>query len=235
MASRRLPGRPVSCLNDPVLTFNESAVENRTTGRTGVSSGPFDAMPGTGSSDESLLERAKAGDREAQNALFARHAPALRRWASGRLPRWARDVADTPDLVQDTLLQTFKKLNGFEPRGEGALQAYLRQAVMNRIRDELRRADRKPDVESLGSGAPDQGLSPLEQAIGTEAVERYEKALARLRDDERELVIGRVELGLTYQELADACGRPSVDAARMAVGRALVRLAEEMRGSTGTR
>jgi RNA polymerase sigma-70 factor (ECF subfamily) len=144
-------------------------------------------------------------------------------------------VADTPDLVQDTLLQTFKRLNGFEPRGEGALQAYLRQALMNRIRDEVRRAGRQPDRETIDSGRPDPGLSPLEQAIGTEAVDRYEQALARLRDDERELVIGRVELGLTYQELADACGKPSADAARMAVGRALVRLAEEMRGSTGPR
>jgi len=192
-------------------------------------------MPWTGSTDDSLLRRAQAGDREAQNALFARYAPALRRWASGRLPHWARDVADTPDLVQDTLLQTFRKLNGFEPRGEGALQEYLRQAVMNRIRDEVRRANRQPRRETMDSGAPDPGLSPLERAIGTEAVERYEAALARLRDDERELVIGRVELGMTYQELADACGKPSVDAARMAVGRALVRLAKEMRGSAGSR
>jgi hypothetical protein len=34
--------------------------------------------------------------------------------------------------------------SNFEPRGVGALQAYLRQAVLNRIRDELRRKGRKP-------------------------------------------------------------------------------------------
>ena len=86
-----------------------------------------------------LLERARAGDASALDALMARHLPRLRRWASGRLPRWARDVADTQDLVQDTLLQTFKRIDRFEPRGEGALQAYLRQGVLNRIRDEYRR------------------------------------------------------------------------------------------------
>src|SRR5690349_21612046 len=90
-----------------------------------------------------LLERARAGDEAALEQLFARYLKPLRRWASGRLPQWARDVADTQDLVQETLLQTFKRIEGFEARGEGALQAYLRQALMNRIRDELRRFGRR--------------------------------------------------------------------------------------------
>lgn len=178
-----------------------------------------------------LLTRARAGDSQALDDLFGRYLPSLQRWASGRLPRWARDMAETQDLVQETLVQTFKKLDGFEHRGEGALQAYLRQAVMNRIRDELRRAGRRPAPEPLDPEAPDQGLSPLEAAIGVEAVERYEAALGRLADTDRELIIARVELGLTYAELAEATGKPSSDAARMAVARALVRLAEEMGGS----
>ena len=80
---------------------------------------------------------------------MARHVGPLRRWVSGRLPRWARDLADTDDLVQDTLLRTFKKMEGFEARGVGALQAYLRQAVMNRLRDELRRKGRAPAMVDL--------------------------------------------------------------------------------------
>ncbi|MBK9240488.1 MAG: sigma-70 family RNA polymerase sigma factor [Acidobacteria bacterium] len=178
-----------------------------------------------------LLTRARAGDEQALNDLFARYLPTLQRWASGRLPQWARDMAETQDLVQETLVQTFKKIDGFEHRGEGALHAYLRQAVMNKIRDELRRAGRRPAPESLPEGAPDPGLSPLEAAIGVEAVERYEAALQRLSEAERELIVARVEMGLTYAELADAVGKPSPDAARMALGRALVRLAEEMDGA----
>ena len=80
-----------------------------------------------------LLDRARAGDEEALNTLFARHLPTLRRWASGRLPRWARDIADTTDLVQETIIATLRHLDSFEDRGDGALQAYLRQAVINRI------------------------------------------------------------------------------------------------------
>jgi RNA polymerase sigma-70 factor (ECF subfamily) len=176
----------------------------------------------------SLLERARAGDQEALNDLFARYVSPLRRWAAGRLPRWARDLSDTPDLVQETLLNAFRNIEGFEPRGEGALQSYLRRAVMNRIRDELRRAQHRPESTALDPELSDEAASPLEAAIGAEAVERYEAALDRLREDERDMITARVELGLTYSEIAAAAGKPSANAARMAVARALMRLAEEM-------
>jgi RNA polymerase sigma-70 factor (ECF subfamily) len=176
-----------------------------------------------------LIDRARSGDQEALERLFARHLKPLQRWARGRLPRWARDLSDTDDLVQETLLQTFKKIGGFEPRGVGALNAYLRQAVMNRIRDELRRKGRRPDVTDLDGVEGDRAESPLEQAIGREMVERYERALALLKPEEREAIIARVELGFTYAELAEALGKPTADAARKTAERALVRLAEEMK------
>lgn len=175
-----------------------------------------------------LLERAREGDRDAVERLLARHATALKRWAKGRLPRWARDLADTDDLVQDTLLQTFKRIEDFEARGPGALQAYLRQAIVNRVRDELRKKGRRPDSTDLDGLEIEAGLSPLEEAIGRESVARYERALATLREEEREAIIGRVEMGYTYEELADALGKPTSEAARKAARRALVRLTEEM-------
>ena len=176
-----------------------------------------------------LLERARAGDAGALDRLFARHVRPLRRWISGRLPRWARDMADTDDLVQDALLQTFKRIESFEPRRVGALQAYLRQAVLNRVRDELRRKGRRPestDIEGLELPGEE---SPLELAIGREAIEKYERALQRLRPEDREAIIARLELGYTYEELAVALGKSSWDAARKTAERALVRLAEEMK------
>jgi RNA polymerase sigma-70 factor (ECF subfamily) len=175
-----------------------------------------------------LLTRARAGDGQAMDDLFARYLPGLLKWTRGRLPRWARDLADTPDIVQDALLETFRKLDNFDHRGEGALRAYLRQSVMNRIRDELRRAKRHPERVELDPLLNDAGLSPLESAVGAQTVERYEAALQRLSQDDRELVIARVEMGLTYPELAAATGKPSAGAARMAVSRALLRLAEDL-------
>jgi RNA polymerase sigma-70 factor (ECF subfamily) len=177
----------------------------------------------------SLLERAKGGDREALEVLFARHIPTLRRWASGRLPRWTRDMADTQDLVQDTVLQVFKRVEAFEPRGDGALQAYLRQAVMNRIRNELRSKGRRPSFESLDEQAPADHTSPLEAAIRQEQLDRYDAALSRLSERDRDLIVARVEVGLTYEEIAEALGKPSWNAARMATARALLHLAEELK------
>jgi RNA polymerase sigma-70 factor (ECF subfamily) len=175
-----------------------------------------------------LVERAKTGDRDALDRLFTRYLPALRRWASGRLPQWTRDLMDTDDLVQETVIRAVKRMGQFESRHEGALQAYLRQAILNRIRDEVRRSRRSPMETALDENASDRGTSPLENAIGSEALERYEAALARLRPDDREAIVARVEMDGTYQDVAQVLGKPSADAARMAVSRALLRLAEEM-------
>ena len=179
-------------------------------------------------STSTLLERARAGDHAAIDLLFARCVPILRRWARGRLPGWARDLADTEDVVQEAVLQTFKHIGTFDARGEGALQAYLRQAVMNRIRDHIRRVGRRPAAAELDSHQPDENPSPLEHAVGREAVDRYEGALARLSDADRELIVASVELGYSPDQLAEATGRASADAARKAARRALVKLAEEM-------
>lgn len=176
-----------------------------------------------------LLRRVRGGDQEALDILLRRYVPALRRWARGRLPPWARDIAETEDLVQDTILKTFQRLDTFDYRHEGALQAYLREAVMNRVRDECRRAGRRPAGGPLDEQTPHEGASPLESVIGTQAVERYEAALTRLRADDREAIVARIEMGFSYAEIAVMLGKPSPDAARVAVSRALVRLAEQMR------
>jgi RNA polymerase sigma-70 factor (ECF subfamily) len=175
-----------------------------------------------------LLDRARQGDQAALDRLFARHAAPLRRWASGRLPRWARDLTDTDDLVQEALLQTFRRIDQFEPRGTGALFGYLRQIVLNRIRDELRRKERWPISKGLDGSEVTDAMSPLEHAIGREMSERYERALARLSPLDQELIIARVEMGCEYEELAESLGKPTADAARKAARRALVRLAEEI-------
>ncbi len=182
---------------------------------------------------QTLILRAKAGDQAAADRLFERYAPALHRWTRGRLPRWARDIADTHDIVQDALLQTFRHLDGFEYRGDGALHAYLRETVTNRIREELRRRGRRGERESLDPLMEADGPSPLELAIGRETLDRYEEALGRLSMEDREAIIARVELGLSHREIAEALGKASDDAARMAVARALVRLVKEMGGGSG--
>jgi RNA polymerase sigma-70 factor (ECF subfamily) len=172
---------------------------------------------------------ARDGDQHALDTLFARYRPKLQRWATSRLPRWARDITDTQDLVQETLLHTFKKMLTFEVAGDGALLAYMRQAALNRIRDEIRRSRRQPGRESLSGEFSDDTASPLEQAIGRQRLDAYEAALARLRSTDREMLVGRLELGFDYLELAQMLGKPTAQAARKAAQRALLRLAAEMK------
>ena len=176
-----------------------------------------------------LVEGVRRGDKDSLDRLMARHLGPLRRFVSGRLPRWARDMTDTDDLVQDTLLRTFTKIEDFDVRGIGALQAYLRQAVLNRVRDELRRKGRTPAMVDAGELNLEGRGSPLEEAIGQEAFERYQAALTRLKPEEREAIIARVEMDYSYADLAEMLGKPTADAARKAAQRALLRLAEEMK------
>jgi len=190
---------------------------------------PNEQTSAAGSATSVLLDRARNGDEAAMEALFARHLPRLRRWASGRLPRWARDLTDTHDVVQETLIRVFKRVETFEPRGEGAFQAYLRHALLNHIRNELRRFGRKPEVDTLDSHQPAESPSPLDEVIGREATARYEAALSELKPEDRELVIARVEMGYDYDELAETFDRPTSGAARKAVQRAIGRLVDAMK------
>src|SRR5215210_6186526 len=175
-----------------------------------------------------LLNRIKAGDAAARERLVARCLPPLRRWARGRLPSYARDMLDTEDLVQESVIAALRRLEGFEARREGALQAYLRQALANRIKDVIRYKRRRPMQTELPEDAADQGESPLDQVIGLQNTERYEAAMLRLKPADREAIVARVELRYSYQELAVALGKPSPDAARVAVARAVYRLAREI-------
>ena len=175
-----------------------------------------------------LVERARNGDGQALNRLAERCLPPLRSWTKGRLPHGARDAHDTEDLVQEAFCRTLGRLAFFEPRGRGALLAYLRQAVENRIRDDIRRRRRRPATHTLHDDHCDPQDSPLDHMIGVETLGRYRKALQQLRPDDRQAVVARVERKWDYARIAQELGKPSADAARMAVGRALLRLSQAM-------
>jgi RNA polymerase sigma-70 factor (ECF subfamily) len=185
-------------------------------------------------SDEPTIElviSARSGNRVALEALLERCLPQLRRWAHGRLPAHARGTLDTNDLVQEAALHVLARLDKFEPRHVGAMQAYLRMSVINRIRDEIRRVGRRPAAVELADEPPSDATSPLEATIREEAYERYRDALTRLRTRDREMVVARVEVQWTIQEIAERFGMPSVDAARVAVSRSLKRLTAQLGGS----
>ena len=177
-----------------------------------------------------LLAKIRQGDRLSRERLIARYLPALQRWAHGRLPGYARGADLTDDLVQETLLRALTHLDEFEMRHPGAFLAYLRQILLNQVRDRIRKAQRRPGMEPLSEDEVDLAPSPLEVTIGREKLEAFEMALSRLSPEEQEAVVLRIEMGFTHEQVAQAIGSPSANAARMLVARALVRVAAEMDG-----
>jgi RNA polymerase sigma factor (sigma-70 family) len=182
-------------------------------------------------SDEPTIElvvRAQAGDRMAVEALLQRCLPSLKRWAHGRLPPAARGSLDTGDLVQEAAMHALQRLDTFQPRHVGAMQAYLRLSVINRIRDEIRKITRHPAPSELPEEHPSDSTSPLEAAISAQSYERYRDALSQLKPRDREMVVARVEVQWSLAEIAQRFGMRTSDAARMAVSRALKRLSDHM-------
>jgi RNA polymerase sigma-70 factor (ECF subfamily) len=175
-----------------------------------------------------LFIRAQQGRMSAVEQLFSHLLPDVTRWARGRLPGWARARMDTDDLVQEAFGAVFRRLDRFEPRRKQAIRSYLKQSIRNRICDEVRRAGKVevPHITDLDGIAPQN--SPLDSAISSENRRRYLEALDRVSEQDRELIVGRIELDYSYNQLALATSKPSADAARVAVRRALLRLASEM-------
>ena len=185
-------------------------------------------QPGATPTSERLLSRARQGDRAALGALVLRCLPDLRRWTHHRLPHWIRAAADTSDLVQDAVLATLARFDAFQPRGRRALASYLRTAVRNRIVDEHRRAQRWSAAPLAFDDVPYDGPSPLGTAIDAETRRRYRDALARLPRRDQELLVAHFELEYSHAQLGCMTGR-SPNAARMALTRAIGRLAVRMR------
>jgi RNA polymerase sigma-70 factor (ECF subfamily) len=190
-----------------------------------------EAPPGGHSEAETSFElvvRAREGDRAALDKLIERYRTRLVRWAHGRLPRAARGAYETQDLVQIALTKVYQKIPMFEPRHPGAFKDYVWTTMWNCIRDIARKYQRIGPSEPLDSDIPAYLPSPYEEAMGRETLERYESALERLRPEDREAILARIELGLPYVDVAAALGKKTAAAAQMAVSRALVKLAEEM-------
>ena len=107
-----------------------------------------------------LVTRAREGDQAAIEMIVGRYQAALTRFGHGRLPRAARGLVDTDDIVQVAVVRTLGRLKSFDPSFSGSLLAYLRRAVLNQIRDEIRRSQRRA-ISPKASASPVKARSTI--------------------------------------------------------------------------
>lgn len=181
-----------------------------------------------------LLERARAGDRDAFDRLFARALPRLRWLADLRLGPELRARLAPDDVVQETYAAALPLLPSFEPRGEGALVRWLFALAENRIRALAahhgalhRRATAGGPADAALALAADPTTGPCTRAARLELRGRVGRALARLAGDEREALVLRVLQGRPLAEVAAQLER-SESAVRRLVARALERVGRSL-------
>jgi RNA polymerase sigma-70 factor (ECF subfamily) len=183
-----------------------------------------------------LLERIRAGDRQAFEELFTRHRPQLRQLVELRMDPKLRARVDPSDVVQETQLEAFRRLADYLERRPMPFRLWLRKTACERLlkirRHHVRTAQRDvqrevalPDHSSLLLAqqliAP--GSTPSEQFDRREAARLVRQAMAQLPEVDREILLMRNFEGLSNQEAAQVLQIDPATASQR-FGRALLRL-----------
>ncbi|MEP7010423.1 MAG: sigma-70 family RNA polymerase sigma factor [Acidobacteriota bacterium] len=184
-------------------------------------SSPMDSTRG-------LFLRARDGDMEAREKLWKKLRERLCRYAHGKLPRRLRSLVETEDVVQNVLARTIRRADVFDPKHSGAFGVNLFTALKHELIDQYRHASRQPVEGETATSLAAQGLSPMEEAIEKEKLDRVITARSRLSDEDQALLNARLDLDLPYGDVALLFAKPSPDAARVAYERAIKRLVAKM-------
>ncbi len=193
------------------------------------------------SQTQELLLRARSGDAEAVNGLLERHRDALRRLVDMRLDRVLQRRLDASDIVQDVLVEANRRLQDYLLEPKLPFHLWLRQMARDRMIDAHRRhrgasrrsidREQHPEVPAFGDPSAvdlvaqlvDRELTPAAAATRHELERRFQAAIARLDDIDREVILMRHFEQLSNSEVAQALGL-SEPAAGMRYLRAVRRL-----------
>lgn len=194
---------------------------------------------------QDLLAEAKGGDADAVNRLLERHRDSLRRMIQLRLDQKIQRRIDVSDIVQDVLVEANRRLADYLAQPVIPYHLWLRQIAQDRIIDAHRRhrasAKRSVDRErplavpaaddrstlELAAQLSGHELTPAAAAMQHEMAQLVEAAIAKLPDQDCEIIIMRHYEQLSNQEIALALGL-SEPAASMRYLRAVRKLKEFM-------
>ena len=169
---------------------------------------------------EDLVSRAKAGDKDAFGELYSLFFDRIYRFVYVSL----RDRELSEDLTQNTFLRSWRSLKTFSTSA-GSFQAFLFAIARNLLIDWYRKkkplplfvAEQKPSKENLE-----------EEAVQKEAQGVVWKALFRLREMERHLIVLRYFEDLSYREIAKVVGK-NEGAVRVSIYRILKTLKVQLK------
>ncbi|ADB18698.1 RNA polymerase, sigma-24 subunit, ECF subfamily [Pirellula staleyi DSM 6068] len=194
---------------------------------------------------QQLLDGVKQGDADAVNRLMERHRDSLRRLVQMRLDQKIQRRVDVSDVVQDVLVEANRRIKDYLNNPVMSFHLWLRQIAKDRIIDAHRRhrgsakrsVDRERPIQvpagddrstmELAAQICDRQLTPAAAATQHEMAQVVEQAIAKLGDQDCEIIVMRHYEQLSNQEIAQALGL-SEPAASMRYLRAVRRLREMM-------
>ncbi len=148
-------------------------------------------------SEDTLVERCRRGDRDAQRGLFKQTSEPIYRL----LLRMTRNQDDAFDLSQETYLKAFGQIETFD--GRSAIATWLYKIAVNEALQFLRR--NKTKREKLEKTAFDQNDNEnLIEAVAIKLDMRT--ALAKVDPSDRVMLLLRYENGLDYRAIAEVIG-----------------------------
>lgn len=155
-------------------------------------------------------------------ALYARYVGPVHRYIYSRVGNWT----DAEDLTAEVFTEALAALPGYRERG--LFPAWLFSIVRRKVAGHHRRPQAAQPLDAA-AGAPSPQPDPLAHALAQEALTKLAQRLARLDEDQRELLRLRYAAGLTYREIGAVLGKREA-AVKMAVHRLLGRLHDEWEG-----
>jgi len=180
-----------------------------------------------------LVRRIQEGDDSAWPELYRRYRDPLLLSIRCRLGPKLRSHLQSEDILHSVVKDALVDLRKFEPRGANSLDHYLHVCVLNKIRVKAeyysakKRSGEVPLRETLHGELPDSGAGEP-RYLDAERYERLERALERLPEPMREVVLLRRIENLSNLEVAEVLGK-NPDATSKTYNRAIARLGMLMR------
>lgn len=157
-----------------------------------------------------LIARIRAREPSALTSIFERYGTAMTTLAASML----RDRTEADDVVEEALLRIHAAGASF--RGERGLRTWVLRIAANLCRDRLRRRKftapmPQPDHEDpfAAAGLTFDPSAAMDEAMDAKVLlAALERAIAQLPEDQREAVVMRHRLGLSYAEMMEMLGVP---------------------------